>query len=45
MPYADGLDDGWWKDLVSGVGEGATRAPGTSYRFEAAVGEHLDEHW
>lgn len=34
--YADGLDDGWWKDFVSGVGEGATEGPGESYRREAA---------
>jgi hypothetical protein len=36
--YAEGLEEGWFKDLVDGVGEGATDAPGTSYRLESAVG-------
>ena len=34
--YAEGLEDGWWKDFMSGVGEGATEGPGESYRREAA---------
>ncbi|MCB9745167.1 MAG: hypothetical protein H6740_21440 [Alphaproteobacteria bacterium] len=41
--YAEGLEPGMWRDFLEGVGEGATDAPGESYRFEAAIAEHFDE--
>ncbi|MCB9742383.1 MAG: hypothetical protein H6741_06220 [Alphaproteobacteria bacterium] len=40
--YAEGLEPGMWRDFLEGVGEGATDAPGASYRLEAAVAEHFD---
>ena len=43
--YAAGLEPGMWRDLLSGVGEGASEAPGASYRLEASVAEHLSETW
>lgn len=42
---ADDLEPGMWKDFLSGVGEGATDAPGASYRLEAGILEHLSEWW
>lgn len=43
--YAEKLDPGWWKDFVSGVGEGASEAPGASYRIESAVSDHISDTW
>lgn len=39
------LEPGMWKDFLTGVGEGATDAPGASYRLEAGILEHLSEWW
>ena len=43
--YAEKLDPGMWRDFVAGVGEGATDAPGATYRFEAGVSDHLRDTW
>lgn len=45
LDHAAGLDEGIWKDLLTGVGEGATAAPGASYRAEAGVLSHLSDWW
>jgi hypothetical protein len=43
--YGDTLQDGWWRDLVEGVGAGATRAPGATYEADAKIQDGLSEIW
>jgi hypothetical protein len=41
----DKLEPGLVHDLLAGFARGATAAPGTSYRLEADVAEHVKKGW